>query len=151
MPTITEPSLSEHRASEPKSDASISQLLRDLVHDVRDLTRGEIDLLKAELRDRFGRLEKAMMLFAVGGAVALAAALTLLYALNMGLTALFILFLPVSVAVWLAPLALAVVFGVVGAVVLGRGAKVMRETDWKPTQTRQTLQEDKQWLQRKVS
>lgn len=151
MPTITEPSLSEHRVTEPKSGASISQLLRDLVHDVRDLTRGEIDLLKAELRDRFGRLEKAMMLFAVGGAVALAAALTLLYALHMGLTALFTLFLPVAVAVWLAPLTLAVAFGVIGAVVLGRGAKVMRETDWKPTQTRQTLEEDKQWLQRKVS
>lgn len=151
MPTMTEPSLSEHRVTEPKSDASISQLLRDLVHDVRDLTRGEIDLLKAELRDRFGRLEKAMMLFAVGGAVALAAALTLLYALNMGLTALFALFLPISVAVWLAPLTLAVAFGVAGAVVLGRGAKVMRETDWKPTQTRQTLEEDKKWLQRKVS
>lgn len=150
MPTITEPSVTEHRAAEPKSGASIGQLLRDLVHDVRDLTRGEIDLLKAELRERFGRLEKAMMLFAVGGAVALAAALTLLYALNMGLTALFTLFLPVSVAVWLAPLTLAAVFGVAGAVVLGRGAKVMRETDWAPTRTRQTLEEDKRWLKSKV-
>lgn len=151
MPTMTDPSLSEHRLSEPKSGASISQLLRDLIHDVRDLTRGEMDLLKAEIRDRFGRLEKALVLFAVGGAVALAAALTLLYALNMGVTALFALFLPVSVAVWLAPLTLAVLFGIAGAVVLKRGAAVMSDTDWKPTHTQQSLQEDKQWLKTKVS
>jgi hypothetical protein len=150
MPTMTEPSLSEHRASEPKSGSSIGQLLRDLVQDFRDLTRGEIDLLKAEIRDRFGRLEKAMMLFAVGGAVVLAAALTLLYALNMGVTALFALFLPVSVAVWLAPLTLAVLFGIAGAMVLNNGAKVMRTTDWMPTHTRQSLQEDKKWLQTKL-
>jgi hypothetical protein len=150
MATITEPGVGEHRLAEPKSGASIAQLVRDLVHDVRDLTRGEIDLLKAELRDRFDRLETAMTLFAVGGAVALAAALTLLYALNMGLTALFTLFLPVSVAVWLAPLTLAVAFGVAGALVLRRGARVMRETEWKPTHTRQSLEEKKQWLQRKV-
>lgn len=151
MPTMTGPSLSEPRAAEPKSSASIGQLLRDLIHDVRDLTRGEMDLLKAEIRDRFGRLEKALVLFAVGGAVALAAALTLLYALNMGVTALFALFLPVSVAVWLAPLTLAVLFGIAGAVVLKRGAAVMSDTDWKPTHTQQSLQEDKQWLKTKVS
>lgn len=151
MPTMTEPSLSEHRVTEPKSGASISQLLRDLINDVRDLTRGEMDLLKAEIRDRFGRLEKALVLFAVGGAVALAAALTLLYALNMGVTALFALFLPVSVAVWLAPLTLAVLFGVAGAIVLKKGATVMSDTEWKPTHTQQSLQEDKKWLQTKVS
>lgn len=151
MPTMTEPSLSEHRATEPKSGASIGQLLRDLIHDVRDLTRGEMDLLKAEIRDRFGRLEKALVLFAVGGAIALAAALTLLYALNMGVTALFALFLPVSVAVWLAPLTLAVLFGIAGAVVLKKGAAVMSDTDWKPIHTQQSLQENKQWLKTKVS
>lgn len=151
MPTMTEPSLSERRASDAKSGASISQLLRDLVQDFRSLMRGELDLLKAELRDRFGRLEKALVLFAVGGAVVLAAALTLLYALNMGLTALFALFMPVSVAVWLAPLTLAALFGVAGAMVLKNGAKVMRTTDWMPTHTQQSLQEDKRWLQTKVS
>lgn len=151
MPTMTEPSLSEQRASDSKSGASISQLLRDLVQDFRSLMRGELDLLKAELRDRFGRLEKALVLFAVGGAVVLAAALTLLYALNMGLTALFALFMPISVAVWLAPLTLAALFGVVGAMVLKNGAKVMRTTDWMPTHTQQSLQEDKRWLQTKVS
>jgi Flp pilus assembly protein TadB len=152
MPTMTEPdSLSEHRASDPKSGSSIGQLLRDLVQDFRNLTRGELDLLKAELRDRFGRLEKALMLFAVGGAVVLAAALTLLYALNMGVTALFALVLPVSVAVWLAPLTLAVVFGVAGALVLRSGAEVMRTTDGKPTHTQQSLQEDKRWLRTKFS
>lgn len=150
MPTMTEPSLSERRASDSKSGASISQLLRDLVQDFRSLVRGELDLLKAELRDRFGRLEKALVLFAVGGAVVLAAALTLLYALNMGLTALFALFMPLSVAVWLAPLTLAALFGVVGAMVLKNGAKVMRTTDWMPTHTQQSLQEDKRWLQTKV-
>lgn len=156
MPTMTEPRLSENRVTDPprvdrKSGASMGQLLRDLVHDVRDLTRGEIDLLKAEVRERFARLEKALVLFAVGGAVALAASLTLLYALNMGLTALFALFLPISVAVWLAPLTLAVLFGVVGAMVLKRGANTMSDTEWKPTHTQQSLQEDKQWLQRKVT
>lgn len=151
MPTMTEPSLSEQRASHSKSGASISQLLRDLVQDFRSLMRGELDLLKAELRDRFGRLEKALVLFAVGGAVVLAAALTLLYALNMGLTALFALFMPLSVAVWLAPLTLAALFGVVGAMVLKNGAKVMRTTDWMPTHTQQSLQEDKRWLQTKGS
>ncbi|HUO86387.1 MAG TPA: phage holin family protein, partial [Thermoanaerobaculia bacterium] len=150
MSTITEPRFAEQRAESTKSGASLGQLLRDLVQDLRDLTRGEMDLLKAEVRERFGRLEKALMLFAVGGAVALAAALTLLYALNMGLTALFTLFLPTAVAVWLAPLVLAILFGVVGAIVLSRGSAVMRDTDWQPTQTRQTLREDKQWLQNKI-
>lgn len=150
MATITQPSLSEHRLGEPKAGVPVGQLFRDVVRDLRDITKGEVDLLKAEMRERIGRLEKAMMLFALGGAVALAAALTLLYTLNMGLTALFALFLPAMVAVWLAPLVLAIAFGVVGAVVLGRGADVMRDTEWKPVQTRQTLQEDKEWLKSKV-
>jgi hypothetical protein len=57
----------------------------------------------------------------------------------------------VSVAVWLAPLTLAVVFGVAGAMVLRSGAEIMRTTDWKPTHTQQSLQEDKRWLLKKVS
>lgn len=136
--------------TDAKSSASLGQLLRSLVQELRDLTRGELDLLKAEVRERLGRLEKALVLFAVGGAVSLAAALTLLYALNMGLTVVFAWFLPTAVAAWLAPLTLAILFGVTGAVVLSKGSAVLRETDWKPTQTRQTLQEDRRWLQSKV-
>ncbi len=137
--------------TEPKADASLGQLLRDLVRDSGDLIRGEVALLRAEIRERFRRLGQALTLLVLGGAVALAAALTLLFAVNRGLTSLYALWMPAEIAVWLAPLTLTVVFGGLGFVLVKKGADILEATTWKPDETLQTLREDKEWLRRKAS
>jgi uncharacterized membrane protein YqjE len=137
--------------TDPKAQASLGQLLRDLVRDVRDLTRGELELARAEVRESLARLARAMVLIGLGAALALAAALTLLFAANRGLTALYARWMEPEVAVWLAPLTLTVVFAAAGVLLLRKGATVLHDTSLVPRQTQQSLREDKQWLQRKVS
>jgi hypothetical protein len=86
----------------------------------------------------------------MGGAMALAGGLALMLAAVYGLTALLDTFLPLGVAVWLAPL---IIGGVLVMLGYGRIKKAMddlKNTSLAPRQTTQSLQENKQWLKAKI-
>jgi uncharacterized membrane protein YqjE len=134
-----------------KPEAPLGQLLRDLVRDVRELLRGEIDLAKAEVRESLARLSRALVLVALGTGLALAAALTLLFTLNRGLTALYVLGMEPATAVWLAPLTLTVVFASAAALILRKGAAVLQATQVLPRETGRSLRESKEWLKTRLS
>ena len=143
--------MTQLRTEPDKSDLSVKELLRTLLRDSSDLVHQEIDLLKAEIRETTTRFEKALVLFAVGAALGIAAALVLLTAVNRGLTSLLAQWISIEVAVWLAPLLLAMVFGGIAFVLFRKGGEVLKTTSFKPTQTVETLREDKEWMQRRAS
>ncbi|HEX2253391.1 MAG TPA: phage holin family protein [Thermoanaerobaculia bacterium] len=143
--------MTQLRTEPDKSDLSVKELLRTLMRDSSDLVHQEIDLLKAEIRETTTRFEKALVLFAIGGALGIAAALVLLSAINRGLTSLLAQWISVEVAVWLAPLLLALVFGGIAFLMFRKGGDVLKDTSFKPKQTVQTLQEDKEWMKRKAT
>ena len=131
-------------------DRSLGDLLRDLSSETGDLLRKEVELAKAELSEKAARVGTDVGAVALGGAMALAGGLALLFAAITGLTALLDTFLPLGVAVWLAPL---IVGGVL--VLLGYGRVKTAIADLKtmsfaPRQTTQSLQENKQWLKTKI-
>ena len=131
-------------------DRSLGDLLRDLSSETGDLLRKEVELAKAEMSEKAARVGADLGAIAVGGGMALAGALALAYAAIMGLTALLDTFLPLGVAVWLAPL---LVGGVLVMIALGRIRKAvadLKETSLAPRQTTHSLQENKEWLKAKI-
>ena len=131
-------------------ERSLGELIRDLSTETGDLLRKEVELAKAEMSEKATRVGSDVGKIALGGAMAFAGGLALLLAAVYGLTALLDTFLPLGVAVWLAPL-------IVGAVLvfLGYGRIKAATVDLKnmslsPRQTTQSLQENKQWLKAKI-
>jgi hypothetical protein len=119
-------------------DASIGQLIGDISDDLSRLLRQELELAKAEMRAEATKAGKAAgMLGGAGFAVYLAVVL-LSFAVVFALA-------NVMDAGW-AALIVAVVWGIVGAVLYRTGRSKMREVSPIPQQTVETLKEDARWL-----
>ena len=131
-------------------ERSLGELLRDLSTETGDLLRKEVELAKTEMTEKAARVGKDVGAIALGGGMALVGSLALLYAAIAGLTAVLDTFLPLGVAIWLAPL---IIGG--GLVFLGYGRVTtalsdLKSTSLAPRQTTQSLQENKQWLKAKI-
>jgi len=124
----------------------LPHLLRDLTADVSALVRQEIALAKAELVQKASRIGGHVSSITVAGGVLLFAGIALLIAAVYGLTALFNQFLPLGVAVWLAPLVLALGLGFFGLGLMKKARRALAEETLSLTITAETLQENKQWL-----
>ncbi len=127
----------------PGAEPSLGELFRQLTQDSTTLIRQEIALAKAELRENMGGVARSAAMIAVGGAVALVGLLVL--------TAFLVILLGDLMAnYWLAALIVGLLFAVIGGVLVLTHLKRLRETNLRPDQTIQTLQEDKRWLQSEV-
>jgi hypothetical protein len=116
----------------------LGELLKQLSEETTRLVHQEIDLAKAELTQKGKQAGVGAGLFGAAGAIGLLAAAAL--------TACFILALAAVMPAWLAALLVAVVYGVVAAVLAMRGrAKVQQAVPPLPEQTVQTVKEDLQW------
>jgi hypothetical protein len=124
----------------------LPHLLRDLTADVSQLVRQEVALAKAELVQKASRIGGHLGSIAVAGGVLLFAGIALLIAAVYGLTALFNQFLPLGVAVWLAPLLLAVALGFFGLGLMKAARRALAQETIALTITAETLEENKQWL-----
>ena len=134
----------------PSPDRSLGELLRDLSNETSALLRKEVELAKTEMSEKASKVGGDVGKIALGAAMAFLGGLAVLYAVIMGLTALLDTFLPLGVAVWLAPL---IVGGILVMLGYGRASKAIADlkgTSLAPRQTTQSLQENKQWLQAKI-
>ena len=125
-------------AAEP-DDRSISELTKELLRNVSELVRRELDLAKAELAEK-GR--------ALGLGIGLAAAgAVLLLAMLGALTATAILALATAVDAWLAALIVTIVLAVIGALVLLAGVRALRRgAPPVPGETVDSVKEDIAWV-----
>jgi uncharacterized membrane protein YqjE len=116
----------------------IGDLVKQLASQTSTLVRQEIDLAKAEMAEKASTAGKGAGL--IGGA-----AVTGLLAAG-ALTACLILVLSEAMDAWLAALIVAVVMGVVAAVLGLAGRNKVREaTPAIPEQTVETVKEDVEW------
>jgi hypothetical protein len=129
---------------------SLPRLVAGLGRDTSRLLQDEIAHAKAELREGVATLLRGVAIVAAGGALALVALFVLLDALVRGLTSLLTLGVGLAVAVWLAPLIVAVIFGAIGAFVLIKGKAVLERASLAPRRTMQSFQETKEWLETRV-
>jgi uncharacterized membrane protein YqjE len=122
-----------------RDDRSVSDLTKELLRDVSELVRREVDLAKVEVAEKVKKLGTGIGLAVVG-------AVLLLVALG-ALTATAIVALATTLATWLAALIVTIVVGVIGAVVLMMGMRVLRRgAPPVPEQTVESVKEDIAWV-----
>src|SRR3712207_649278 len=117
-------------------DMSLGELFSELPADLGPLMRPERALARTEAKEELGRAGKAGALLAVGGLVAYLALLLASFALAWLLDDV----MPRSLAF----LIVAVLHGVVAAVLVAQGRRRLREVNAMPQQTMETLKEDAQ-------
>jgi uncharacterized membrane protein YqjE len=119
-------------------DRPIGELLKELANETTTLVRQELDLAKAEMREKAG---KAGPGFGMWGA----AGVTALLALG-SLTAFLILALDGAIANWLAALIVGLVYSAIAGVLYVRGKHRVEEAGSPvPEKTIETVKEDVQW------
>jgi hypothetical protein len=131
-------------------ERSLGQILRELRDESSELLRKEVSLAKVEMSEKASRVGANLGSVAVGGAVAFAGALALLAAVVFGLTSLFEKFMSPGVAVWLAPLLVGIVLAFVGYGMIQKALAALKHESITPTQTTESLKENKEWLKARI-
>lgn len=116
----------------------IGELLKQLATETTTLVRQELDLAKAEMREKAGKAGPGFGMIGAAGGVAL---------LALGaLTAFFVLALDGAVPNWLAALIVAIAYGAVATVLYMRGKERVDDAGSPaPRQTIETVKEDVEW------
>ena len=133
---------------EPRTIADLIKQLRD---ELRYLFRREVDLARAEVTESGKQAAINSTFLAIGAGMGLIGLFVLALAVSFALAVLLALFMPMGVAVWLGPLLVAIVLGVLCYVFVRVGLTRLQAQRFLPEQTTQSLQENKQWLQQKVT
>jgi uncharacterized membrane protein YqjE len=117
---------------------SVAQVMSDILGNVEEITRAEVQLVKAEFKEEAAR---GLSAAAIGGTGLVLA----LYAIGFLLVAAFIGLASVIPA-WSAALLLALPLGVASAVSIGAGVKRLRTLSLRPEKTIDTVKENLEWL-----
>ncbi|HET9948813.1 MAG TPA: phage holin family protein [Longimicrobiales bacterium] len=138
------------RRAQAADGRSVPALLKELSGEVAELVRLEMQLARTEMSEKAEVYQKSTIRMVIGATVLLAALLALLWAVNMGLTALLAQYVAEEVAVWLSPLVLAVLFGIIGWAMVQSGKRRMAREGIAPDTVRRSLQDDRTWAQEKA-
>jgi len=133
---VTSPQ-SQHHADEV-ADTSIGDLIGNISNDLSTLFRQEVELAKVELKEEASKAGKAAGMLGVAGFAGYLAIVLLSFAAVFGLA-------NVMDAGW-AALIIAVVWGIIGAVLFVTGRNKLKTVDPMPRRTVDTIKEDAQWL-----
>jgi len=133
-------------------EPNIADLLRQLRDDTTELVREEVALAKTEIGEKVSRTSKNVGYLAAGALVALCALLLLLTSFSYLLTEMFLRQdMNPGMAAFLGFFIVAVVVGIVGSILISKAVKTLGNESVKPNRTVQSLREDKQWAQNKMS
>ena len=124
-------------------DRSLGQIVSDVSTDLSTLLRQELELAKTELKEEAGKAGKGVGM--LGGAGV--AGHFVLFFLSFAL----LLLLDRWMAAGLAALIVAVLWGVIAAVLAAMGRKALKEANPQLPKTQQTLKEDAQWAKAQKS
>jgi len=126
-----------------RDDRSLGDLFGDLSRQLGTLIQKEIQLAKTEMTARVTTVGRDAAMMGAGGALAYAALL-------LGLMALAFLLAELITSTWLGFLIVAIVVGVIAAVLIQRGRAELQRTDLTPRQTIETIKEDAEWAKEQV-
>ena len=130
--------MTETRADEELRDRPLGELMKQLAEETTTLVRQELDLAKAEMREKGRKAAPGFGMWGAAGVVGL---------LALGvLTAFFILALDGAMPNWAAALVVAAVYGAVAAALYFMGRERVEEAGPpKPEQTVESVKEDVEW------
>lgn len=132
------------------SATTTGEILRGIAAESSSLLAQEIELLRAELREKIALLQSYATAMAIGSALMVCAAFFLLSAVDEVFVAVLGTWFGSRVALWLAPLLLAVILGAGGVALLTRARGRLREKGLVPTQTIETLRENTTWIKERL-
>jgi hypothetical protein len=136
--------------AEARDGRSIPDLLKELTTEGRTLVSEEVRLAKAEFSEKLEVFQRNLASIGVGVALLVATVILVVEAAARGLTALLADPLGLEMAVWVAPLILAVLIGLVGWGLIRKGTTALKKEGVVPRETVDTLKRDAQWAERKV-
>ncbi len=128
-------------------ESSIVYLLKKLRDDTTTLVRDEISLAKTEISEKIASTSRNVGYLAAGALVAYAALMLILQGISFLLRDLFIS----ENAMEEYPLAVGIGFAALGALLIVKALNTLKKEPLTPTKTAETLREDKEWVQNKVS
>ena len=134
------------RPSSGSDDRSLGELLSDLVQETRTLVRQEIELAKTEASEKAAKAGRNIGFAAAGGFVAYAGFIVFLIGLGALLAELF-----GEDWGWLGYAIVGFLVIVIGALLLQKGLKTLKEQNFSLERTAETLKEDKEWLKEEVT
>jgi putative superfamily III holin-X len=132
--------------------SSIVYLFKKLRDDTATLVRDEISLAKTEVSEKIASTSRNVGYLAAGALVAYAALMLILQALGFLFRAIFIAGgMNEASASMLGFLIVGALVGVISAILILKALNTLKKESLTPTKTAETLKEDKQWVQNKVS
>ncbi|HEY0007213.1 MAG TPA: phage holin family protein [Tepidisphaeraceae bacterium] len=135
----------------PGRERSIGELLKELRNESSVLVRQELALAKAEISEKATKAARNAAYIGAGAFLAYTALTFLLLAVTALLYVILRLMGAETHGLWIAPLIVGLVLGIVGYVLIQKGISTFKEQSLVPEKTTQSLKEDKQWLQDKVT
>ena len=126
-----------------RAERSLGELFQELSQDTSALIRQEMALARTEMSDRVSAFGRDAALMGTGGVLMHVALLAATAAFIMGLTEL-------GVQGWLSALIVAVIFAVVGGVIIMSGRAAMKRRSLTPVETVDSLKETAQWLKKQT-
>ena len=123
---------------EEVAETSVGELIGNISNDLSTLFRQEVELAKVELKAEAAKAGKAGGMLGGAAFAGYLAVVLLSFALVFALDAI----MPLG---W-AALIVAVIWGIIGAVLFLNGKKKLKTVDPMPRRTVDTLKEDAQWL-----
>jgi hypothetical protein len=133
-------------------ESSIVYLLRKLRDDTTALVHDEISLAKTEISEKIATTSRNVGYLAAGALVAYAALILILQGIGLLLRDLFISGgMNQASASLLGFLIVGGVVGIIGAILIVNALDTLKKEPLTPTKTAETLKEDKEWVQSKVS
>lgn len=121
-------------ASPLKEERSLGELISQLTQDVVTLVRQEMTLAKTELSQKVSNVGKQVGMLVAGGALAYAGVLAIVASLVM-------LVAMTGLPLWASALIVGVVVTAIGGMMVKKGLDAIRQQDFVPRQTLETLKE----------
>jgi len=125
-------------AAVPAGERSTADIVKDIVGNLQDIMRSEIQLARAEMTQKAVSAGRAAAVAVAGGIIAF-------YAVAFVLVCIFDA-IALAIPYWASALVIAVPLLVASAVMLSAGIQQLRKISPKPTQTIRSIQEDVRWL-----
>jgi uncharacterized membrane protein YqjE len=130
----------------------LTELVRELRDETTDLVRSEVKLAKIEISEKVSRIGRNSVYTMIGGAIAQAALVLLMFAAAAGAYVALVEFADLSreTAGWLGPLAVGLVAAIIGYIFIHKGIHAITSESLVPERTVESLREDREWAERKV-
>ena len=135
-----------------RHERSLADLMRELRDETTTLLKQEIALAKTELSENAAKAGRNVATLGIGAMVAYAGFILLLVALSLlAQVGLERAGLNQEIARWLGPAAVGLIVAVIGYMLIAKAKTTLSKESLAPKKTIQTLKEDKQWTQEKLS